>query len=133
MAGPSCYGALRMTERVEGSCHCGTVRLNVPWLGRWDSVRRCDCSFCRRRFVAVASVPVGDLQVHDPDGALTLYQFGTRTAEHYFCSRCGIYTHHRRRSNPSEFGVNIACFPGTDVRLNLDVPVDDGIAHPNDR
>ena len=31
---------------------------------------------------------------------LTKYQFGTMTAEHYFCSKCGIYTHHKRRSSP---------------------------------
>ena len=119
-------------QKVEGSCHCGAVRLRAPWRGRWDKARRCDCSFCRRRFVAVASVPVGELEVSDPEGALTLYQFGTMVAEHYFCSRCGIYTHHRRRSNPSEYGVNIACFAGTDVRLYLDVPVGDGINHPKD-
>lgn len=122
-----------LDETIEGSCHCGAVRLRAPWRGRWAKVRRCDCSFCRRRFVAVASVPVDELEVIDPEGALTLYQFGTRAAEHRFCSRCGIYTHHRRRSDPSEYGVNIACFPGTDVRLYLDVPVNDGVTHPNDR
>jgi len=31
------------------------------------------------------------------------------TAKHYFCKTCGIYTHHQRRSNPNEFGFNIAC------------------------
>ena len=120
-------------ETIEGACHCGAVTLRAPWRGRWQSPRRCDCSFCRRRFVAVASVPVGELEVRDPEGALTLYRFGTMTAEHWFCSRCGIYTHHRRRSDPSEFGVNIGCFPGADVRLYLDVPVNDGVSHPSDR
>ena len=120
-------------ETIEGSCHCGAVRLRSPWSGRWEKVRRCNCSFCRRRFVAVASVPVDDLEVIDPENALTLYQFGTRVAEHRFCSRCGIYTHHRRRSDPTEYGVNIACFAGTDVRLYLGVPVNDGIGHPADR
>jgi hypothetical protein len=32
--------------------------------------------------------------------ALATYQFNTRTAKHHFCSKCGIYTHHQRRSNP---------------------------------
>jgi len=40
---------------------------------------------------------------------LTVYQFNTNTAKHYFCSRCGIYTHHQRRSNPKQYGVNVAC------------------------
>ena len=123
----------RMTEHVEGTCHCGAVRIRVPWKGRWRDVRRCDCSFCRRRFVAVASVAVDDLEVLEGEDVLALYRFGTGTAEHRFCSRCGIYTHHRRRSNPGEYGVNIACFPGTDVRLYLDAPVNDGVDHPQDR
>ena len=62
---------------------------------------------------------------------LTLYQFGTHTAEHYFCSVCGIYTHHRRRSNPDEIGVNLACLDGQTPFLP-EVIVTDGIRHPSD-
>lgn len=65
--------------------------------------------------------------------ALSLYQWGTGTAKHYFCSRCGIYTHHQRRSDPTEFGVNIANFPEVDVRDHTDVPYSDGVNHPSDR
>ena len=122
-----------MSETIEGSCHCGAVRVRVPWTGQWEDVRRCDCSFCRRRFVAVASVPVGSVQVSDPDEALTTYRFGSGVGEHHFCSRCGIYTHHRRRSRPELAGVNIGCFPGTDVKRYVDIPVFDGINHPSDR
>ena len=43
---------------------------------------------------------------------LTLYQFNTNTARHCFCSRCGIYTHHQRRSNPKEYGVNVLALRG---------------------
>ena len=43
---------------------------------------------------------------------LTLYQFNTGAAKHYFCSVCGIYTHHQRRSNPNQLGVNVACLDG---------------------
>jgi hypothetical protein len=47
---------------------------------------------------------------------LSLYQFGTGRAAHYFCSVCGIYTHHRRASDPSEFGVNVGCLDGVNPR-----------------
>ena len=47
---------------------------------------------------------------------LRLYTFGTHTAKHYFCSVCGIHTHHRRSSNPDEFRVNAGCIDGFDVR-----------------
>ena len=32
---------------------------------------------------------------------LATYRFNTNTAEHHFCTQCGIYTHHKRRSNPT--------------------------------
>ena len=64
---------------------------------------------------------------------LTLYQFNTMTAKHYFCSRCGIYTHHRRRSNPDQYGVNLACLEGVNPYDLKDVPIFDGINHPSDQ
>ncbi len=64
---------------------------------------------------------------------LALYQFNTMTAEHYFCRVCGIYTHHRRRSNPNEYGYNVACLDGVNPFELKDVPVGDGINHPSDR
>src|SRR5438477_10152965 len=44
---------------------------------------------------------------------LTLYQFNTNTAKHYFCSRCGIYTHQDRKStrlNSSHMSISYAVF-----------------------
>src|SRR5438477_517013 len=60
---------------------------------------------------------------------LTLYQFNTNTAKHYFCSRCGIYTHHQRRSNPRQYGVNVACLEGMSPFDFQEVPVYDGTRH----
>ena len=54
-------------------------------------------------------------------------------AQHYFCSRCGIYTHHRRRSNPDQYGYNVACLEGIDPFALGTVPVSDGVNHPSDR
>lgn len=64
---------------------------------------------------------------------LKLYQFNTRTAEHYFCGRCGIYTHHQRRSNPNEYGYNVACLEGVNPFELGKVKINDGVNHPSDR
>ncbi len=40
---------------------------------------------------------------------LTLYQFHTLTARHYFCKVCGIYPFHRKRVTPDHYGINIGC------------------------
>jgi hypothetical protein len=79
------------------------------------------------------SVPLDGLKVTKGVELLTLYQFNTMTAKHYFCSRCGIYTHHRRRSNPDQYGVNLACLEGVNPYDLKDVPIFDGINHPSDQ
>ena len=55
------------------------------------------------------------------------------TAKHYFCSICGIYTHHQRRSNPLQFGFNVACLEGVNPFELENVPTYDGVNYPKDR
>jgi hypothetical protein len=118
---------------MSGACHCGTVRLRVKLSGGGlDSPRRCDCSYCRMRGAVVVSASVDDLEVVSGAEALALYQFNTNVAEHHFCSRCGIYTHHRRRSNPNQYGVNAAILEGVSPFDFAEVPVTDGVNHPSD-
>ena len=63
---------------------------------------------------------------------LATYRFNTGVAEHHFCSLCGIYTHHKRRSNPNELGVNVACLQGVSPFDFAEVVVYDGSRHPAD-
>ena len=114
------------------TCHCGAVELRVTLADGLNSARRSDCSFCARRGAAVATVIVDDLAVIKGADKLTLYQWGSRTAKHYFCSVCGIYTHHRRRSNPNEFGVNIGALEGVNPKDLGQIGWVDGVNHPSD-
>ncbi|MEL1263447.1 GFA family protein [Pseudoxanthomonas putridarboris] len=114
-------------------CHCGAVVLELALPDGIVDPRRCDCSICRRKGAVVASVPLPDLTMVQGREVLTRYTFNTHTAQHFFCSVCGIYTHHRRRSNPQEYGYNVGCLDGVDPFLIADVPVSDGIRHPADR
>lgn len=84
-----------------------------------------------RGAVAVSADTAG-LEVLAGEDALSVYRFNTETARHYFCSVCGIYTHHQRRSNPSEFGVNVACLVNISPFDFDTVPVLDGHRHPAD-
>jgi len=117
----------------EGACHCGTVRFRVKLTDGFNNVRRCTCSYCRMRGAVAVSANAGDIMFHAGEEALTLYQFNTRAAQHYFCSKCGIYTHHRRRSNPSQLSINVACLEGVSPFDFDEVPVIDGINHPTDQ
>ena len=117
---------------MKGTCHCGAVVLEVTLAEGLTTARRCDCSFCRRRgAIAVTAALHGVTVVQGADN-LTLYQWGTRTAQHWFCKTCGIYTHHRRRSNPNEYGVNAAILAGVNPRDLDPVPWSDGVNHPSD-
>lgn len=74
----------------------------------------------------MASVSLADLAVTKGQDKLTLYQWNTKTAKHYFCSVCGIYTHHQRRSKPTEYGFNVACVEGAEKLSFDDIPTGDG-------
>ena len=124
---------MEIHERHTLTCHCGDVELLLHLPDGLVDPRRCDCSMCRRRGAIVASVPLDDLTVVKGHDALGCYQFNTRTAKHYFCTRCGIYTHHQRRSNPSQFGFNVGCLQGVNPYDLGEVKVYDGVHHPADR
>lgn len=73
-----------------------------------------------------------DFRLTRGEDKLATYRFNTMSAEHHFCSVCGIYTHHERRSNPDLLGVNVACLEGISPFDFLTVPVNDGVRHPSD-
>lgn len=116
----------------KAGCHCGSVELELDLPDGLVDVRRCDCSLCQRRGAIMAIVPLTGLRVVKGEGILKLYQFNTKAAKHYFCGNCGIYTHHQRRSNPSQYGFNVACLEGVNALKIPNVPTYDGVNHPAD-
>ena len=116
----------------KASCHCGAVQFELSLPNGLVDPRRCDCSMCRRRGAIVASVPLDGIKITKGSNALSLYQFNTNTAKHYFCSKCGIYTHHQRRSNPNQYGFNVACLEGINPLKLENIPTYDGVNHPAD-
>ncbi|MCW2363889.1 MULTISPECIES: GFA family protein [Sphingobium] len=122
---------LNVTE-IDGACHCGTVRFHVRLKDGLRSARRCTCSYCRMRGAIAVSARIEDLQVTAGEESLRCYTFNSGIAQHHFCGTCGIYTHHRRRSNPQEYGVNVACLSGISPFDFAEVIVNDGVSHPSD-
>lgn len=119
-------------NRHGGQCHCGAVRFDVQLSDGFNTIRRCTCSYCRMRGAVAVSAAVGGIRFIRGEDMLTSYRFNTGEAQHFFCSRCGIYTHHRRRSNPDQYGINVACLDGISPFDFPEVPVIDGVNHPND-
>ncbi len=103
-----------------GGCHCGLVRFECDasaHLVAWD----CNCSDCRMRRNVHFVVPEKALRILETKDqvmsgayALAEYRFGTGTARHLFCSRCGISPFYKPRSNPDGWAVTLHCVdPGT--------------------
>ena len=126
-------GPTEILAKHRASCHCGAVVLELDLPNGIVDPRRCDCSLCRRRGAIVASVPLSGIKLVQGAEALKLYQFNTNTAKHFFCVHCGVYTHHQRRSNPGQYGYNVACLDGVNPFELGPVPTMDGVNHPADR
>ncbi|WP_204243989.1 GFA family protein [Vibrio galatheae] len=126
-------GNTPILPKHKGSCHCGAVVFELDLPNGIEKPRRCDCSICRRKGAIVASVTLEGIRILQGAEHLKLYQFNTNTAKHYFCSNCGIYTHHQRRSAPDEYGFNVGCLEGVNPFDLGDVVTNDGVNHPADR
>ena len=77
--------------------------------------------------------PITDVKITKGEDKLKLYQYHTKVAEHHFCSECGIYTHHKMRSRPDTFGLNVGCIDDIDQFKLENVGLNDGQNHPMDQ
>ena len=74
-----------------------------------------------------------DFKITKGKEVLKLYQFHTKVAKHYFCSNCGIYTHHNPRSNPTMTGFNVGWIDEVDTFQLDEISINDGKNHPLDK
>jgi hypothetical protein len=116
----------------DGQCHCGAVKFHATLTDGFNTIRRCTCSLCQMRGAVAVSADLGGVEILEGADNLASYRFNTGEARHFFCKTCGIYTHHQRRSNPNQYGVNVACLDGVSPFDFAEVPVVDGINHPRD-
>lgn len=123
----------RQPETHRASCHCGAVVLEATLPTSLMSASRCTCSFCRRRGAAAVTAIASSVKVLQGVDNLTLYTWGTGVAKHYFCKTCGIYTHHQRRADPTQCGINLGCIDGAEPWTMEPLPYTDGVNHPSDR
>ena len=102
----------RPIRKYRGSCHCGAVEFEIET--DFAELTTCDCSICRRKNALMVKVHESQFNLLAGAESLTLYQFHTFTAKHYFCRICGIYPFHRKRVTPDYFGINVFCLDGFD-------------------
>ena len=115
-------------------CHCGEVELKIKESeGALNKFLRCNCTLCKKKGYIMTFAPITDVKITTGEDKLKLYQYHTKVAEHYFCSECGIYTHHKMRSRPDTFGLNVGCIDDIDQFQLENVGLNDGQNHPMDQ
>ena len=114
----------RQEQTYDGSCHCGAVRFRIRT--DFPELTTCDCSICRRKNALMVKVHEDKFELLAGADKLSLYQFHTHTAKHYFCSVCGIYPFHRKRTAPDSYGVNVFCLENVSID-GLPVRATDGV------
>ena len=95
-----------MTLTITGGCHCGAVRFEAR-VPEEVEVLDCNCSICSMTGFRHLIVAHGDFRLISGGDRLASYRFGTRAAEHLFCSVCGIKSFYQPRSHPDAWSVNL--------------------------
>ncbi|HEX4049821.1 MAG TPA: GFA family protein [Steroidobacteraceae bacterium] len=109
--------------RHAGGCHCGRVRFEVMAPADLE-VTDCNCSICGKSGYLHLMVPKTRFRLLAGDASLTTYQFNTHTAQHLFCSVCGVKSFYVPRSHPEGFSVNARCLDEGTVRSMRVTPSD---------
>ena len=109
-----------LTLPLKGKCHCGSVKFTINTKIR--DLRRCNCSMCSRKGFVMGTALIDELTITSGEKKLTSYKWNTKIAEHFFCKICGINTHHKRRSDPNQYGYNIGCIEGFEMSWIEDTP-----------
>ena len=73
---------------IAGSCHCGAVRLLLPYAPKW--VASCNCSICRRTGALVAYYRPAEARV---EGETATYLTGDGYIRFHFCRTCACHSH----------------------------------------
>ena len=74
----------------------------------------------------MAVVLLEELSILKGVESLSMYKFGKNQASHYFCSICGIYTHHRSFTSPNKYCINLGCIDKINYFELNQVPIFDG-------
>jgi hypothetical protein len=65
------------------------------------------------RGAVAVSANLENIDIIEGRDALTMYQFGTMTAKHFFCCRCGVVTVNDGINHPTDAAFNGPRIDGT--------------------
>jgi len=92
---------------IQGTCHCGNVRIEVSRLPA--SLVSCNCSICRRLGTLWAYYAPADVTVRYTGEPAAIYVWGDRAIVFHHCRECGCTTHYSSIDNSDEPRLGINC------------------------
>ena len=102
-------------------CHCRNISFKLDWTPEPSEIpaRACTCSFCLKHGGVWTSCPAGSLEIDIRDRSLlSIYAFGTHTADFHVCSRCGVVPVVTCRLDGQLYAVvNVNAFENVDPSL----------------
>ena len=105
---------------MEGSCHCGAVRVTVAHAPA--DVTECGCSICRRYGALWAYYKVADVTM---TGETQAYRWGRGHLDFVRCPTCGCVMGWRPRGAYPECAVNARMLEGLDLDAVTRIVEDD--------
>lgn len=93
---------------ISGNCHCKNITFTVK-VTKKIKVYKCNCSICIMKQNHHFIVSQNNFKLLCNIDELTLYQFNTKKAKHYFCKNCGVQSFYYPRSNPDGVAITIYC------------------------
>ena len=110
------------SELYEGGCHCGEVVFKVR-APKKLVVWKCNCSICNMKRNYHFIVPEMNFELLRGQEALNEYTFNTKRAKHLFCSKCGVQSFYRPRSNPDGVAITFSCLSNYKVSITIAIKI----------
>jgi len=105
--------------KYQGSCHCGAIRFEFEKI---DSAFQCNCSICIRKNAIMSKTYIqpDNFKLIQGQDNLSVYHWGDKDVNHYFCKTCGIYPFHDTTYELGKYRVNLGCVEDLNPRtLNI--------------
>ena len=104
-------------KTYKGSCSCSKVTFEVET--KLKRISKCNCSICTKKGIIHHVVDQNKFILISGKDNLSLYQFGTMRAKHYFCKYCGIHLFNNPRTYPEKVSVNVNCLNDFDLEKEM--------------